>query len=379
MKRILLVLFTLISLNAFSQLQVKEGSFKYVPGGVIDNKAEYTDGNDLPMALIKISTENIPEQERMRLVFVGNKPTQIIKKPKVGQMWIYISADAATFIDIEHPDYGTYKYYLPEELCDYCVYEMVLQYVQPKSESNFGILSVISKPAGADVYIDDIPYGKTTCIIKELAAGTYVLKLKKDNYETIVKDIEIKQGVMLKLNEELSYQKYVDLGLSVKWATCNVGAEKPEEYGDHFAWGEKSTRENYDTKSSVTFHKEMFDISGNADYDVATANMGKMWRIPTQIELKELKEKCTWTWISENDVKGYKVTGPNGNSIFLPVTGYYRCVSHNSVKEYGFYWSSTPVDNDISSYCVEFGPKTIFMRDGYDRYYGLSIRPVVDL
>ena len=129
MKRILLVLFTLISLNAFSQLQVKEGSFKYVPGGVIDNKAEYTDGNDLPMALIKISTENIPEQERMRLVFVGNRATQIIKKPRTGSMWIYISADAATFIDIRHPDYGTYKYYLPEELCDYCVYEMVLQYI----------------------------------------------------------------------------------------------------------------------------------------------------------------------------------------------------------------------------------------------------------
>ena len=69
MKRILLVIFALISLNAFSQLQVKEGSFKYVPGGVIEDKEEYTDGNDLPMALIKISTENISEQERLRLKF----------------------------------------------------------------------------------------------------------------------------------------------------------------------------------------------------------------------------------------------------------------------------------------------------------------------
>ena len=129
MKRILLLIFALISLNAFSQLQVKEGSFKYVPGGVIDNKAEYTDGNDLPMALIKISTENIPEQERMRLVFVGNRATQIIKKPKTGEMWVYISAETATFINIKHPDYGTFKYPLPEELCDYCVYEMVLQYI----------------------------------------------------------------------------------------------------------------------------------------------------------------------------------------------------------------------------------------------------------
>ena len=84
MKRILLVIFTLISLNAFSQLQVKEDSFRYLPGGVIEDKQEYTDGNDLPMALIKISTENISEQERMRLVFTGNRATQIIKKPKTG-------------------------------------------------------------------------------------------------------------------------------------------------------------------------------------------------------------------------------------------------------------------------------------------------------
>ena len=129
MKRILLLIFTLISLNAFSQLQVKEGSFKYVPGGVIDDKEEYTDGNDLPMALIKISTENISEQERLRLKFQGNLATQITKTPKTGQMWIYISAENATFINFMHPDYGTCKYYLPEKLCDFCTYEMVLQYI----------------------------------------------------------------------------------------------------------------------------------------------------------------------------------------------------------------------------------------------------------
>ena len=106
MKKILLVIFALISLNAFSQLQVKEGSFKHVPNAVMNDKYDHLDGNDLPMALIKISTENIPEQ-----------------------MWIYISAENATFINFMHPDYGTYKYYLPEKLCDFCTYEMVLQYI----------------------------------------------------------------------------------------------------------------------------------------------------------------------------------------------------------------------------------------------------------
>ncbi|MBR5147371.1 MAG: SUMF1/EgtB/PvdO family nonheme iron enzyme [Bacteroidales bacterium] len=184
MKRILLIIFTLISINAFSQLQVKEGSFKYVPGGVIDNKEEYTDGNDLPMALIKISTENIPEQERMRLVFVGNRATQIIKKPRTGSMWIYISADAATFIDIRHPDYGTYKYYLPEELCDYCVYEMVLQYVGMQNASEQNYLIVKSDQANAKIYIDEEYIGNQFAHRQFLVGSTHTWKIECDLYRT---------------------------------------------------------------------------------------------------------------------------------------------------------------------------------------------------
>ena len=189
MKRILLVIFALISLNTFAQLQVKEGSFKYVPGGVIDNKLEYTDGNDLPMALIKISTENIPEQERLRLVFVGNRATQIIKKPKTGSMWIYISAEAATFIDIRHPDYGTYKYYLPEELCDYCVYEMILQYKNPNAyagpeKPNINYLIISSDREDAEIYIDDEYVGDKE-VSKTLNIGTtYTWRMECKYYHT---------------------------------------------------------------------------------------------------------------------------------------------------------------------------------------------------
>ena len=206
MKKILLALFIFISLNAFSQLQVKEGSFKYVPGGVIDNKLEYTDGNDLPMALIKISTENIPEQERMRLVFVGNRATQIIKKPKTGSMWIYISAEPATFIDIRHPDYGTCKYYLPEELCDYCVYEMVLQYVNNNSSNTY--ISVDSEPSGADIYIDGKHYGKTPNIITDLPMGKHEIKLEKQDYNPVTKIFIIEDGEKLKFNETLQSVYY---------------------------------------------------------------------------------------------------------------------------------------------------------------------------
>ena len=201
MKRILLVIFALISLNAFSQLQVKEGSFKYLPGGVIEDKETYTDGNESPMALIKISTENIPEQERLRLVFTGNRETQILKVPKTGQMWIYISAEAATFIDIKHPDYGTYKYYLPEKLCDYCKYEMVLQYVNNNSSNTY--ISIDTEPSGADIYIDGKHYGKTPNIITDLPMGKHEIKLEKQEYNPVTKIFIIEDGEKLKFNETL--------------------------------------------------------------------------------------------------------------------------------------------------------------------------------
>ena len=202
MKKFLLVLFALISLNSFAQLQVKEGSFKYVPGGVIEDKLEYTDGNDLPMALIKISTENIPEQERMRLVFVGNRATQIIKRPKTGSMWIYISADPATFIDIRHPDYGTYKFLIPEKLCDYCVYEMVLQYVPltpaPETVQQKKYHLVVSADqSDATIYIDDEPLdiGQASKLVTEGTTHTY--KIECNLYYAETGSVTVKEKTVI--------------------------------------------------------------------------------------------------------------------------------------------------------------------------------------
>ena len=205
MKRILLVIFVLVSLNAFSQLQVKEGSFKYVPGGVIEDKEEYTDGNDLPMALIKISTENINEYERSRLVFTGNRATQIIKKPKTGEMWVYISAESATFINIKHPDYGTFKYPLPEGLCDYCVYEMVLQYIPvvatatATQQNNY--LTIIADQPNASIYIDDQYVSDG---FMSLAIGTtYTWKIECDMYHTESGSVTITKGEPITIEKQL--------------------------------------------------------------------------------------------------------------------------------------------------------------------------------
>ena len=201
MKKVLLLIFALISLNAFSQLQVKEGSFVHVPGGVIEDKAEYTDGNELPMALIKISTENINEQERLRLVFTGNRATQIIKKPKTGQMWIYISAEPATFIDIKHPDYGTCKYYLPENLCDYCVYEMVLQYipfapaVEQKVQNTY--LVVRADQDNALVYIDDEPIDTKEASKLLVVGTTHTWKIECNMYYPESGTVTVKERTVI--------------------------------------------------------------------------------------------------------------------------------------------------------------------------------------
>ena len=180
--------------------------------------------------------------------------------------------------------------------------------------------------------------------------------------------------------EQAKYKghEYVDLGLSVKWATCNVGASSPEDYGDYFAWGETKTKSTFKESNSVTYGKQMSDIKGNSQYDAARANWGGSWRLPTKKEMEELKNKCTWTWTTQSGVKGYKVTGPNGNSIFLPAAGYSRGSSLNRAGEYGLYWSSTPNENDTNRAYNLFFYSSNQNVSWYGRDNGLSVRPVAE-
>ena len=180
---------------------------------------------------------------------------------------------------------------------------------------------------------------------------------------------------------KINGHEYVDLGLpsGLKWATCNVGASSPEEYGDYFAWGETKTKTEYTDENCITFNVEMEDISGNSQYDAATFNWGSTWRLPTKKELEELKNKCTWTWTTKNRVKGYKVTGPNGNSIFLPAVGSRSGSLLNSAGEWAAYWSSSSGEVDgRGSYSLYFGWR--YKDVGWDgnRYLGRSVRPVIE-
>ncbi len=170
--------------------------------------------------------------------------------------------------------------------------------------------------------------------------------------------------------------EYVDLGLSVKWATCNVGASSPSDYGDYFAWGETSTKSDYSSSNSETYGRSMGGIAGDPQYDVARANWGGTWRLPTADEIDELVNKCTRTWTTQGGHNGYRVTGPNGNSIFLPAAGWRNGTSLYYAGEYGDYWSAAPnEDNAGSAYrlCFDSGD---FYGYWFSRNDGMSVRPV---
>ena len=170
---------------------------------------------------------------------------------------------------------------------------------------------------------------------------------------------------------------YVDLGLRVKWATCNVGAYCPEDYGDYFAWGEIQTKSEYTIKNSLTFilGKNIGNIFGNSQYDVARAQWGGSWRLPTKSEIQELKEQCKWKWITVGGHKGYRVIGSNGNSIFLPAAGYRDGTSVCGQGSNGLYWSGTHEDSGFRAYYLGFYDSNVYWGYHYC-HFGYSVRPV---
>lgn len=193
-------------------------------------------------------------------------------------------------------------------------------------------------------------------------------------------EISIVQGAYVR---DANGHQCVDLGLSVDWAVVNIGANTLVDYGDYFAWGEVSTKECYD--GCVTFDVPMLDIAGNLYYDAATANCGGTWRMPTSAEMEELITYCSWEWTSMYDVKGVLVTGPNGNSIFLPAAGYCTTTVTNDIGKCGYYWSSTPYDNPmpIPAYDENYYAIDLYFHSGQRdvangfRSIGLPIRPVI--
>ena len=190
---------------------------------------------------------------------------------------------------------------------------------------------------------------------------------------------------------------YIDLGLpsGLLWATCNLGAEAPEDYGYYFAWGETEPKDNY-TLSTYQYcngsYKTLTKYCNNSSYgyngftdnlttllpedDAATANWGSGWRMPTKEEWQELYNNTTVTWTTQNGEEGRLFTATNGNSLFLPAAGYYQNMGHYNYCEYGYYWSSSLyTDNPDTGWMLNFGSSYGYVGNGV-RYRGYPVRPV---
>ena len=203
-------------------------------------------------------------------------------------------------------------------------------------------------------------------------------------------------------------QDYVDLGLpsGTKWATCNLGASKPSDYGDYFAWGETEPKTEYtwatykwmQTGQSDWEHITKYTFADGqtegiwyapdgtfigdgkttleAADDAATAKLGSPWRMPTLDEIKELLVNCTWTWTTQDGKNGYEVKGTNGNSIFVPAAGYREDSELLDAGSWGGYWSSSlyTASSDFARLLRVDSDGNVWYYDG--RYSGYSVRPV---
>lgn len=164
--------------------------------------------------------------------------------------------------------------------------------------------------------------------------------MKKNCYSIIVASLMLTLTSCVKKQLENGYE-WVDLGLSVKWATCNVGASHPEEYGILVGWSDVSgTKMSKDYNDYPSAYGPM-NISGDSRYDIACVKMGGNWRMPTYAEYQELVDNCTWQWSTVNGSNGYLITGANGNQIFLPAAGYRKGETLKETGGAGYYWTGT--------------------------------------
>ena len=208
--------------------------------------------------------------------------------------------------------------------------------------------------------------------------------------------------------ETPSTMEYVDLGLpsGLKWAKCNLGASKPSESGDYYAWGETAPKAEYtwatykwmqagqsdwkyitkytfaDGVTEGIWYDSAREFIGDnktvlvAADDAATQQLGSPWRMPTIDEIQELLVNCTWTWTTQDGVNGYQVDGPNGNAIFLPAAGYRKVSGLKYAGSQGYCWSSSLSTTESNcAYSLDLHSDRYLIARTY-RYFGYTVRPV---
>jgi len=237
-------------------------------------------------------------------------------------------------------------------------------------------------------------------ILDSLITNSYRIENLKDKISSLGDTISRYRTLIEKNRNLIEYNKaligyyhgfsteqnheYVDLGLSVKWATFNVGATWPWEYGDYFAWGEVETKESYEPNNykfvnggSAVNDKNTLDIEN----DVAHKEWGGKWRMPSREEFDELIQNCTWTWTTQKGVNGFLVTsnkpGYTDRSIILPAAGLRSLSELRLSGNIGFYWTTTPSEHFAESACFLYitpGFKSLY--ESAARNQAHTVRPV---
>lgn len=208
-------------------------------------------------------------------------------------------------------------------------------------------------------------------LITAIATGYCVITAAYDSLGTV--------ECFVKVVEHEPFDEFVDLGLSVRWATCNIGAACPEAFGNYYAWGEIENKDYFslstykwwsDSVGYTKYNNEDKKYSLDLDDDVAHVLLGGNWRIPTADEFYELIEECVWDKTTIYGVDGYCITGPNGNSIFLPNSGWYEGDSFRDDYDAGEY-STSDLDSESDARVVDYELWSM------SRYKGFSVRPVL--
>lgn len=200
------------------------------------------------------------------------------------------------------------------------------------------------------------------------------------NGNVTLADVSALRDVLLHagIGQEPIVHEAVDLGLSVKWATMNIGATSVTDFGDYFAWGETQPKQSYTEENYLYYTEGAYQSIGNdiggTRYDAAKAQWGDEWRLPTLIDINQLKSRCTWEKVTLNGVSVYRVTGPNGNFIYLPLSGYRMGNETLYAGTEFYYWCSMKPSTASAAYCLYSQNYT--GNWSANRSYGFTIRPV---
>ena len=277
---------------------------------------------------------------------------------KVGEIYVFVSP-GMRFITIKHNDFGMLRNYeFPQSIESGVVYHMKLL------------------TTAKEVKIDTASIGK---VVDNKLDELLAKKLSEIDLGANEQPVVITMQQIGDKGKTTNGHEYVNLGLSVKWAACNMGEKTAEKLGSYYAWGETSPKRNYSKENNTTYGKPIdVDVtSAKPKYDMARKKWKEPWRLPTSKEVQELIDSCSWQWASLNGMTGYKVTGPNGNSIFIPTSGIYSGNEVVGGGKMGAYWTANHKENDTLGASYLYIASNGYMLKDTARYYGMNIRPVL--